>query len=90
MEKMNVQLHESKDSGHMHLYEKEGRWYAYGHSAQLIKRLHNGIVKVKQLANNAQHLVADCVEIDFNAILERFTIILCSDNELVVKHPDVN
>lgn len=90
MEKMNIQLHESKDSSHLHLYEKEGRWYAYGHSAQLIKRLQNGIGKVKQLANSAQHLVSDCVEIDFNTILEKFTIILCSDNELVVKYPDVN
>lgn len=90
MEKMNIQTQASKDSNHLHLYEKEGHWYAYGHSAQLMKRLQNGIGKVKQLANSAQHLVTDCVEIDFNTILEKFTIILCSDNELVVKYPDVN
>lgn len=88
MKKMNIQTQDSKVSNHLHLYEEEGHWYAYGHSAQLMKRLQNGIVKVKQLANSAQHLVADRVEIDFNTILEKCTIILCSDNELVVKYPE--
>lgn len=89
MEIHDILSRESENTQNVYIYEKEGRWYAYGYSAQLIKQqLHNGLVKVKNFVNNAYGVMVDRVEVDFKAIIEKFTIVLCSDEELVLKCPN--
>lgn len=87
MKMRDILTRESENTQQVYIYEEKDHWYAYGHSAQFIKQLHDGFVKVKEFANNTHSKVTDRVEVDFKAIIEKFTIILCSDTELVLKCP---
>ena len=73
----------------LHIYEEKGRWYAYGRSAQVMRQLQTSYTKVKLFANHTRSIfLTDRVEVDFKNVVERFTIILCSDTELVLKCPE--
>lgn len=85
MEMHDILSRESENTQDVYLYEEEGRWYAYGRSAQLIKQLQQGLIKMKQLVNSAYGNVIDQVEVDFKTAIEKCTIILCSDSEMVLK-----
>lgn len=72
----------------LHIYEEKGRWYAYGRSAQVMRQLQTSYAKVKLFANHTRNIfLTDRVEVDFMNVVERFTIVLCSDTELVLKCP---
>ncbi len=73
----------------LHIYEEKGHWYAYGRSAQIMRQLQASHTKVKLFANQTQgSLLTDRMEVDFKSVIERFTIILCSDTELTLKCPE--
>lgn len=73
----------------LRILEEQGRWYAYGHSAQMMRQLQASYAKVKLFVNNTRnHRLTDRVEVDFKSVVERFTILLCSDTELVLKCPE--
>lgn len=71
----------------LHIYEEKGHWYAYGRSAQIMRQLQTSYAKVKLFANNTRDILTDRIEVDFKNVVEKFTIILCSDTELVLKCP---
>ena len=72
----------------LHIYEEKGRWYAYGRSAQIMRQLQTSYTKVKLFANHTHStFLTDRVEVDFKSVVEKFTIILCSDTELILKCP---
>ena len=48
MEMLDILSRESENTYQVYLYEEEGKWYAYERSAQLVKQLLNGLVKIKQ------------------------------------------
>ena len=39
MEILEILSRESENTQHVYVYEENGRWYAYGRSAQLVKYL---------------------------------------------------
>lgn len=85
MEMHDILSRESENTQDVYLYEVGGRWYAYGRSAQLVKQLQKGVVKMRQFVNSTCGSVIDQVEVDFKAAIEKCTIILCSDSEMVLK-----
>ena len=85
MEMYDILSRESENTQDVYLYEVGGHWYAYGRSAQLIKQLQQGLVKMKQFVNSTYGSVIDQVEVDFKATIEKCTIIPCSDSEMVLK-----
>ncbi|MDD3038950.1 hypothetical protein [Bacteroides sp.] len=78
---------ESSDMRQAYLFEENGHWYAYEHSANRIEKFVKGFVDFK-------HKVQDVcgrmkVEIDLG-ILERCSITLCEDSLLVLDCPSSN
>ncbi len=53
MEMYDILSRESENTQDVYLYEVGGHWYAYGRSAQLIKQLQQGLVKMKQFVKTA-------------------------------------
>ena len=66
---------ESSDMRQAYLFEENGRWYAYEHSANRIEKFVKGFVDFKHK-----------VEIDLS-ILEKCSITLCEDSLLVLDCP---
>ena len=78
---------ESTDTRQAYLFEENGHWYAYEHSANRIDKFVKGFVDFK-------HKVQDVcgrmkVEIDLS-ILERCSITLCEYSFLVLDCPSSN
>lgn len=84
----DILTRESQNMQQVYIYEEDGHWYAYGHSAQLIKQLSDKYVKMRLFVNSTYGIVTNRIEVDFKAIIEIFPIILCSDTELVLEYPD--
>lgn len=87
MEMLEILSRESENTQYMYVYEEEGCWYAYEHSAQLIKQLLNELVKIKQFVSNTYDVILDRVEVDLTTLIERCPITLCSDSEMVIEYP---
>ncbi|GFZ39360.1 hypothetical protein [Bacteroides nordii] len=87
MEILDILTRESENTQQVYLYEEEGHWYAYEHSAQLIKQLFKGLVKIKQFVNTTYDIILDRVEIDLGVLIEKCPITLCSDSEMMIEYP---
>lgn len=77
---------ESTDVRQAFLFEENGHWYAYEHSANRIEKFIKGFA-------DFQHKVQDAcgrikIEIDLN-IIEKSSITLCDDSLLVLDCPSV-
>lgn len=84
METKDILQLESSDTRQAYLFEENGRWYAYEHSAHRIERFVKGFVDFK-------HKVQDVcgrfkMEISLG-ILEKCSITLCEDSMLVIDCP---
>lgn len=84
MKPTDILLLEASDAHQAYLFEEDGRWYAFEHSATRIERFVKGFV-------NFKHKVKDVcghmkVEIDLN-ILDKCPIVLCEDSMLVLNCP---
>ena len=75
---------ESSDKRQAYLFEENGRWYAYEHSAKRIEKFVNGFVDFKHKVQDVYGRMK--VEIDLS-ILERCSITLCEDSLLVLDCP---
>lgn len=85
----DILTRESENAQQLHIYEEGGRWYAYGRSAQVIWLLQRNFVNARLFANHTRNiLLTDRMEVDFKNVVERFTIVLCSDTELTLKCPE--
>ena len=71
MEPKDILQLESSDERQAYLFEENGRWYAYEHSAHRINKFVEGRIKV---------------EIDLS-VLEKCSITLCEDSLLVLDCP---
>lgn len=87
MEILEILSRESENTQHVYVYEENGRWYAYGRSAQLVKYLLAELVKIKQFVNTTYDIILDRVEVDLTALIEKCPIALCSDSEMVIECP---
>ena len=87
MEILDILTRESENTQQVYLYEEEGHWYAYERSAQLIKQLFKGLVKIKQFVNTTYDIILDRVEIDLGTLIEKCPITLCSDSEMMIEYP---
>lgn len=88
MEKHNILPHKPENAQQMHIYEEEGHWYAHGHSAYLMRQLQKGNVKIKLFVNNTCGVATDKVEVNFKTVVEKFTIVLCSDTKITFQCPN--
>ena len=71
---------ESSDMRQAYLFEENGRWYAYEHSANRIEKFVKGFVDFKHKVQDVCGRIK--VEIDLS-ILEKCSITLCEDSQLV-------
>ena len=85
MEMLDILSRESENTYQVYLYEEEGKWYAYERSAQLVKQLLNGLVKIKQFINDTYDIIVDRVEVDLMTLIEKCPISLCSDSEMIIE-----
>lgn len=74
---------ESSDMRQAYLFEENGRWYAYEHSANRIEKFVKGFVDFKTQSARCCRIK---VEIDLS-ILEKCSITLCEDSLLVLDCP---
>lgn len=85
MEPKDILQLEASDMRQAYLFEENGRWYAFEHSADRIERFVKGFVdfkhKVKDVCGHIK------VEIDLG-ILNKCSITLCDDSMLVLDCPD--
>ena len=72
---------ESSDMRQAYLFEENGRWYAYEHSANRIEKFVKGFVDFKHKVQDVCGRIK--VEIDLS-ILEKCSITLCEDSLLVL------
>lgn len=89
MEMLEILSRESENTQQVYVYEEEGHWYAYEHSAQLIKRILKGLVKIKQCINSTYDIILDRIEVDLATLIERCPVALCSDSEIVIECPEL-
>ena len=75
---------ESSDMRQAYLFEENGRWYAYEHSANRIEKFVKGFVDFKHKVQDVCGRIK--VEIDLS-ILEKCSITLCEDSLLVLDCP---
>ena len=87
MEILEILKREAEVSSLVYLYEEEGHWYAYEHSAILICKLLKGIVTIKQFIHDTYELLLEKVEILDITLLNGCFITSCSDTELVITYP---
>lgn len=75
---------ESSDMRQAYLFEENGRWYAYEHSANRNREIVKGFVDFKHKVQDVCGRIK--VEIDLS-ILEKCSITLCEDSLLVLDCP---
>lgn len=85
---LDILRRESEQNPVVYLYEENGYWYAYEHSAHLICELLQGLVSIERVIYDT-YLSLSCVEIELELqILERCSIVSCSDTELMISFPN--
>ena len=84
MEPRDILQLESSDTRQAYLFEENGRWYAYEHSANRIEKFVKGFVDFKHKVQDGCGRIK--VEIDLS-ILEKCSITLCEDSLLVLDCP---
>lgn len=87
MKNQNI-ISDKPDHTHLlHIYEEKGHWYANKNSTRFIKQLQKEYEKMKLLVNNSCSNTDDKIEVNFETIINKFTIIRCSDTEMILKIP---
>ena len=84
---LDILEREANGASQVYLYEEEGHWYAYEHSAILISKLLSGIVTIKQFIHGTYELILRRVEVMDLTQLTNCSISSCSDTELVIDYP---
>lgn len=75
---------EASDTRQAYLFEENGRWYAYEHSANRIEKFVKGFVDFKSKVQD----VCGRMKVEINlGILEKCSITLCEDSMLVLECP---
>lgn len=92
MDILSILTRESEShQNRIYVYEVDGKWYAYEHSAVLISKLLKGIVTLKQFINDTYEIIIRSVEIELDMLIELLidshTITSCSDKELILALP---
>lgn len=86
MDILSILTRELESQNEIYVYEVEGKWYAYEHSAELICKSLNGIVRLKHLINDTYEIIIKSVEIELDFLI-KYTIKSCSDKELILALP---
>ncbi|MDC2621994.1 MULTISPECIES: hypothetical protein [Bacteroides] len=76
---------ETSDTSQAYLFEENGRWYAFEHSALRIEKFIKGFADFKHKVKDACGHIK--VEIDL-AILHKCSVTLCDDEMLVLNCPE--
>lgn len=77
---------ESADTRQAYLFEENGHWYAYEHSAHRIEKFVKGFVDFKHKVQD----VCGRFKVEINlGILEKCSVTLCEDSLLVIDCPTV-
>lgn len=84
MEPKDILQLEASDTRQAYLFEENGRWYAFEHSASRIEKFVKGFVDFKHKVQDACGHIK--VEIDLG-ILEKCSVTLCEDSTLVLDCP---
>ena len=85
MDMFEIMDRESSSRSEVYLYEENGKWYAYDHSASLLKKLAAGTIKLK---NHVCSFYGK-VEVDLNLLLNKsWFVALCSDSEMLLLKND--
>lgn len=84
MEQKEILQLESSDMQEAYLFEENGRWYAYEHSANRIEKFVKGFVDFKHKMQDVRGRIK--LEIDLR-IVEICPITLCEDSVLVLNCP---
>ena len=84
MEPKDILQLESSDERQAYLFEENGRWYAYEHSAHRINKFVEGFVDLKHKVQDVCGRIK--VEIDLS-VLEQCSITPCEDSLLVLDCP---
>lgn len=80
---------ESINNSEVYLYEEEGKWFAYEHSASLLRPLCENTVKLKKQLHNVCKGISDKLEVDLDKLLmKNWFVALCSDHEMVLIKTD--
>lgn len=88
MKMHDILTREAENQQSIYLYEEsDGRWYAYEHSARMINRVLEGMVKVSQITYRhiIQKVTIDRAEVQLADLLG-CPITLCSDSEMVIEY----
>ena len=75
---------ESTDIRQAYLFEENGHWYAYEHSANRIEKFVKGFVDFKHKVQDVCGRIK--IEIDLN-VLEKCSVTLCEDSLLILDCP---
>lgn len=82
MDMFEIMDRESSSRSEVYLYEENGKWYAYDHSASLLKKLAAGTVKLR---NHVCSFYGVMLEVDLNLLLNKsWFVALCSDSEMLL------
>ncbi len=76
---------ESTNNSEVYLYEKEGKWFAYEHSASLLQPIYEKPVKQKKQPDSFYSNTPEKMEVDLDKLLvKNWFVALCSDTEIVL------
>ena len=89
MDMFEIMDRESSSRSEVYLYEENGKWYAYDHSASLLKKLAAGTVKLRNQVCSFYGVMLEKVEVDLNLLLNKsWFVALCSDSEMLLLKND--
>lgn len=84
METKDILQLESSDTRQAYLFEENGRWYAFEHSAHRIEKFVKGFVDFKHKVQD----VCGRFKVEIHpSIMEKCSITLCEDSMLVIDCP---
>ena len=87
MEPKDILQLEASDTHQAYLFEENGHWYAFEHSANRIERFVRGFADFKHKSQDVCGHIK--VEIDLG-ILDKCSILLCDDSTLVLDCPNTS
>ena len=87
MDMFEIMDRESSSRSEVYLYEENGKWYAYDHSASLLKKLAAGTIKLKNHVCSFYGVMLE--KVDLNLLLNKsWFVALCSDSEMLLLKND--
>ena len=88
MDMFEIMDRESSSRSEVYLYEENGKWYAYDHSASLLKKLAAGTVKLRNHVCYFYGVMLEKVEVDLMLLNKSWFVALCSDLEMLLLKND--